>query len=354
MRRSRPYVSLAFSLVLISCGSFTPIGEGDGEGGGAGDAESGGSANAGNGGSAAGKGGTGGNSATGGSGNASATGGSANAGSGATGGSGNATATGGSANAGTGGSSGSANAGSGGGTMCVEAKDCPAIGAPCTECPDGSLACPVTDCVNGQCSTSFPTCVEPACDEDTDCPVSLAPCTLCADGSSACPWARCDNGVCTAGIETCGGTDPCANKACGDPCQLCTGENCAADPAVLAFCNADLECQFNEPICEGKQCQVPEDCPQTDLCSLCPDGQTCAERVCVNGSCEFQCAPEACRDCAAPNVCIYQVGGPGPSHYACAEQLPCGSPLPCACIVNQGECQTEMVDGYCQCDNGLE
>lgn len=339
MRRTRSYLSLAFSLMLVSCGSFTPIGEGEGEGGSAGDLGAGGTGNAGTGG-ASGSVGSGGRGGSGGTG--AATGGSANAGSGASGGSANAGAMGGSANAGS------------GGFMCEEAKDCPAIGAPCTECPDGSLACPVNECLDGQCSTSFPTCVEPACDDDLDCPVSLAPCTQCADGSSACPWARCDNGVCTGGINTCEGTDSCVNKACGDRCELCLSEDCLSPSSMLGYCDAELKCQRDEPVCEGTQCTVSEDCPGVGLCSLCPDGETCAELVCVNGACQFQCQPEACRDCAAPNVCVYQVGGPGPSHYACAEQVACDSPSECACILNQGQCQPEKVNGYCQCDNGLE
>jgi hypothetical protein len=69
---------------------------------------------------------------------------------------------------------------------------------------------------------------------------------------------------------------------------------------------------------------------------------------------------DECGGCAPPyQVCIYQIGGPGPSHFACAEQQPCGSALACACILGQGPCtwvadDDAGVTGNCHCDNGLE
>jgi hypothetical protein len=151
------------------------------------------------------------------------------------------------------------------------------------------------------------------CKVDDECPVSKAPCQLCADGSSACPWARCDAGTCTAGIDTCDDTDPCAGKACGDYCTTCAPD--LPCPPVVMFCDADLKCQLAEPVCDAK---------------------------------------DPCGGCELPEICIYQVGGPGPSHYTCAEQLPCGAPGACACIVDQGICGAEQIEGYCSCDNGLE
>jgi hypothetical protein len=58
-------------------------------------------------------------------------------------------------------------------------------------------------------------------------------------------------------------------------------------------------------------------------------------------------------------MCIYQVGGPGPSRYLCAEQQPCGSAEICGCIVGQGPCMFVLdsdagTTGTCHCDNGLE
>jgi hypothetical protein len=64
---------------------------------------------------------------------------------------------------------------------------------------------------------------------------------------------------------------------------------------------------------------------------------------------------DACGGCANGEICIYQVGGPGPSHFACAVQNPCGALGACACIVNQGTCEPTLAeDGYCHCDNGLD
>jgi hypothetical protein len=65
-----------------------------------------------------------------------------------------------------------------------------------------------------------------------------------------------------------------------------------------------------------------------------------------------------CGGCQSLEICIYQIGGPGPSHYACAVQNPCGAAGLCACIVNQGTCQpgSDPQTGFygCLCDNGLK
>ena len=69
-------------------------------------------------------------------------------------------------------------------------------------------------------------------------------------------------------------------------------------------------------------------------------------------------ASNACGGCAMGEICIFQNGGPGPSHYTCATQLPCGSAGACSCIVNQGTCSYVPGDagvfGICSCDNGLD
>jgi hypothetical protein len=62
-----------------------------------------------------------------------------------------------------------------------------------------------------------------------------------------------------------------------------------------------------------------------------------------------------CGGCTSGEICIWQVGGPGPSHYACATQLPCGAAGACACIVDQGTCDPMYSDaGICNCDNGMD
>ena len=64
-----------------------------------------------------------------------------------------------------------------------------------------------------------------------------------------------------------------------------------------------------------------------------------------------------CGGCAMGEICIFQNGGPGPSHYTCATQLPCGAAGACSCIVNQGTCSYAPGDagvaGICSCNNGL-
>jgi hypothetical protein len=60
----------------------------------------------------------------------------------------------------------------------------------------------------------------------------------------------------------------------------------------------------------------------------------------------------------APQICIYQAGGPGPGRFVCATQNPCGAAGECVCIVGQGACSPtvtlEAGGPYCVCDNGLD
>ncbi|HYQ46203.1 MAG TPA: hypothetical protein VER11_29740 [Polyangiaceae bacterium] len=63
-----------------------------------------------------------------------------------------------------------------------------------------------------------------------------------------------------------------------------------------------------------------------------------------------------CGGCSAGEVCVFQNGGPGPSHFVCATQNPCGAAAACSCIVGQGTCQPNLAGdppSYCMCDNGL-
>ncbi|HEX2669348.1 MAG TPA: hypothetical protein VHM25_00675 [Polyangiaceae bacterium] len=64
-----------------------------------------------------------------------------------------------------------------------------------------------------------------------------------------------------------------------------------------------------------------------------------------------------CGTCAQGTICVFQSGGPGPGHFVCATQNPCGAAAACACIVGQGTCQPNLMGdppGYCACDNGLD
>jgi hypothetical protein len=102
---------------------------------------------------------------------------------------------------------------------------------------------------------------------------------------------------------------------------------------------------------------VDADCPVTDSCVTCPDN-SCAATHCSNHTCIHQCATDPCGGCDTNEICIWQIGGPGPSHYTCAYQAPCGSNDRCACIMSQGTCThaplSSDVAVACQCDNGLQ
>jgi hypothetical protein len=67
---------------------------------------------------------------------------------------------------------------------------------------------------------------------------------------------------------------------------------------------------------------------------------------------------DPCGGCGAYQMCIYQVGGPGPGRVLCAENPICRAAGECDCIRDQGECVPATPGGeydvMCQCDNGLE
>lgn len=206
----------------------------------------------------------------------------------------------------TAGSSAKAGSNTGGSSTaeCESTSDCPQPGAPCQQCSDGSFACPTVECVAGQCVGSFPTCSGMTCQGDQDCPQIGAPCQVCADGSSSCPYSRCENGSCVSGVDTCPDTNPCEGKSCGDSCNLCPpGADC---PAVVMYCDAQQQCQYNLPVCENNGCMSDDDCPGVGACPQCPDSTECAEMRCVEGACKFQC-PGACsakgESCASGETC---------------------------------------------------
>lgn len=136
------------------------------------------------------------------------------------------------------------------------------------ECPDGSSVGRVApDCAFAPCSNDDVACPEdaklcpdgsavvrvgPEC-EFAPCPneESQMACTmdakLCPDGSSvgrvppSCEFAPCPTD----------GYDPCAGKACGDPCTLCPpdAKDCA-ETAVLKQCGADGTCSHESAACQ--------------------------------------------------------------------------------------------------------
>ena len=195
-------------------------------------------------------------------------------------------------------------------SVCKVDNDCPGIGAPCQECPEGGYACPWTKCENGQCTGGFDSCQGQMCKDDGDCPAILAPCQPCPDGSVSCPWTKCENGQCTGGFDGCKGYDPCGGKGCGDSCTVCPpNDPSCSETAVLKYCDGGGNCAPSYPKCEPtNQCKVKGDCIMPAVCKMCPDGQ-CAEGACVNGSCGWQCPPppkpecKVTADCVFPEIC---------------------------------------------------
>jgi hypothetical protein len=77
----------------------------------------------------------------------------------------------------------------------------------------------------------------------------------------------------------------------------------------------------------------------------------------AGGSAAGSAGAEDCGGCSAGTVCVFQAGGPGPGHFVCAMQNPCGAAAACACIVAQGTCQPNLSGDpprYCACDNGQD
>lgn len=54
-----------------------------------------------------------------------------------------------------------------------------------------------------------------------------------------------------ASAAACGGYDPCSDKECGDPCQLCEeGDSECVEPAGQKVCNSNKVCTLaGPPIC---------------------------------------------------------------------------------------------------------
>lgn len=88
-----------------------------------------------------------------------------------------------------------------------------------------------------------------------------AACALCAPWDTGCAETatpkQCDSkGACTDSVVTCeaidggGAYDPCAGKACGDPCTQCPPfDPGCVEPAVLKECNAAGVCSGTPATC---------------------------------------------------------------------------------------------------------
>jgi hypothetical protein len=150
--------------------------------------------------------------------------------------------------------------------------------------------------------------------------------------------------------------------------------NAAGESSTLECSPGECGPQLGLPnwICEDGTTAGPTGrCVKTgDVCGWevrdCPPGGEGGASS-QGGQGNFAGAPEAgaagagsdpCGGCDTPQqICVYQVGGPGPSRFTCATQNPCGAAGACACIVDQGPCETMpggAAPNYCVCDNGLD
>jgi hypothetical protein len=186
---------------------------------------------------------------------------------------------------------------------CSDGSDCPALGAPCEVCPDGSYACPSIECVNGQCVFSGESCQGQQCTGDSDCPTMGAPCQICPDGSTACPWTGCVDGECMSAFPGCPGWNPCEGKSCGEQCTQCAPNdpNCV-ETAVIKVCDASGICGGGAPDCSGGECKSSSDCSVLAVCMPCGDG-TCAQPECINGKCDLVCPPPPNPECKTSSDC---------------------------------------------------
>jgi hypothetical protein len=210
---------------------------------------------------------------------------------------------------------------------------------------DGGDLCEQLDWYgDGQCDDF---CVDP----DPDCEIG-------------CPELGCA-GDCPAGTRFPVDSDGCIRSCTCEPDPGPDPDVCADVPQCDFLCPEGTENPVDADGCQHTcECVDPDPTPGPDPCAevpqcdfLCPEGTT--NPVDAQGcqhTCECVPAADPCGGCRSGQTCIYQQGGPGPSRgYLCAEENPCGSPVACACIVDQGTCMPNKSDpGVCICDNGLD
>jgi hypothetical protein len=122
------------------------------------------------------------------------------------------------------------------------------------------------------------------CRRDTDCPQPGAPCKLCSDGSTACPDVSCVARHCVYSFPECPAYQPCANKACGDTCQLCDpNDSTCVETAVVKYCQDDLSCDPTPPPCIDP-CAIVR-CAAGSHC----DGGACIKDVFCGGIAGIPC-----------------------------------------------------------------
>lgn len=175
---------------------------------------------------------------------------------------------------------------------CESDDQCPHILAPCTQCADGSFACPLAFCRDGVCGAAFESCPDPFCGgiAGFPCPTGFT----CIDN----PRDECDpqhggadcGGICVR-EETpraCGGF---AGDTCppGYDCADMPGDECDPD-------NSGADCPGICRPADTSTCRADSDCPQLEApCRMCPDGTgACPRSFCNDAHCQL--VFETCAD----------------------------------------------------------
>jgi hypothetical protein len=199
------------------------------------------------------------------------------------------------------------------GRFCAKDSNCPAPGAPCRKCDDGSFVCPEVDCIKHRCVYDFPSCPAPF--------------------------------------------DPCAGKSCGDTCRLCPPDQPGCiETDVVKFCQPDGSCSAPMPECapaEKVSCggfaafpcpgsgscvdDPSDDCDPRNGGADCPGMCICKPSVCPVGQ-HFDSSPSVCacvgagpacgdKTCDAGQICCSpSCGICGPKNGLCP-QIICGVTL---------------------------
>lgn len=174
-------------------------------------------------------------------------------------------------------------------------------------------------------------------------------------------------GAATGGVTNAGGS----TAAAGTPSSGGTGSGAVGGSGGVA--SVPPACNFETPQCPNTHAPcaelgVVQDCFYWQTCHSAPGQAVCCDSGWERG---LQCpsgaggtggaggvSSDACGGCDLSNleICVFQQGGPGAGHYACARQDPCAAAGVCACIVAQGTCTYEAsgTPASCVCDNGLD
>jgi hypothetical protein len=167
------------------------------------------------------------------------------------------------------------------------------------------------------------------CRSAADCPAPGAPCHLCSDGSSACPEVSCERHRCVYSFPECASDDPCAAVRCGAGTH-CEAGSCIPDQERV-FCGgiAGIPCPG-----QGRCVDDPSDsCDPNNGGADCGGLCTCVENVlCIKGS-HFDSSPSVCAcvpDAPPPPSCGGHSCGAG--QYCCNPSCGICAPFGAACI----------------------